>query len=102
MLAGPAAVNSPGITVVTINEAYGLMNTHGQAVDSKGRIHAVVWHCTDETLKAVGSKPGEVRFGPDAARRYFHYWRKTDGTWQQTQLAYLQMDTSLVMSGNTP
>ncbi len=81
-LAGPAAVNSPGITVVTITEAYGLMNTHGQAVDSKACIHTVIWHCNDESLKAAGSKPGKVRFGLPAARRYFHYFRKADGTWQ--------------------
>lgn len=81
-LKGPITLNSPGIKVVTITEAYGLGNTHGQAVDSAGRIHAVVRHCNDESLKAAGSKPGEVRFGPTAARRYYHYFRKTDGEWE--------------------
>lgn len=81
-LNGPAALNSPGITVVAINEAYGLGNDFGQAVDSAGRIHAVVRHCDDESLKAAGRKPGEVRFGPTAARRYYHYYRKADGTWE--------------------
>jgi hypothetical protein len=81
-LTGPAAVSSPGITVMTIDEAYGLMNTHGQAVDSKGRIHAILRHCDDESLKAAASKPGAVRFGPPAAQRYYHYYRKTDGTWE--------------------
>jgi len=78
----PAAVDSPGITVVKINEAYGLMNTHGQAVDSRGRIHAVMQHCDDESLKAAGSKPNAVRFGPSAARRYYHYFRELDGSWE--------------------
>ena len=85
-LRGPAALDSPGIKVVNINEAYGLMNTHGQAVDSKGLIHTVVRHCNDESLQAVGSKPGKVRFGPLAARRYFHYFRNEDGTWEMRVL----------------
>ena len=85
-LSGPARVDSPGITVVNIDRKYGLMNTHGQAVDSQGRIHTVMWHCSDESLEAVGVKPGEVRFGPTEARRYFHYWRMADGTWHEREL----------------
>ena len=81
-LKGPASLDSPGISVVTINEVYGLMNTHGQAVDSNGRIHTVVRHCNDESLQAAGSKPGKVRFGTPAAQRYFHYFRSKDGTWE--------------------
>ena len=42
-----------GVKVVDIPRTYGLMNTHGQAVDSKGRIHTVVWHCTDISIKAA-------------------------------------------------
>ncbi len=80
-LTEPAHVNSPGLTVASIGRDYGLMNTHGQAVDSKGRVHVVMWHCTDESLAAAGSKPGEQRWGPPEARRYHHYWRQTDGTW---------------------
>ena len=85
-LQGPASLDSPGITVVTINEAYGLMNTHGQAVDSNGRIHTVVRHCNDKSLQAAGSKPGKVRFGPADARRYFHYFRSEDGAWETRAL----------------
>ena len=81
-LNGPAALDSPGITVVTINEAYGLLNTHGQAVDSTGQIHTVMQHCDDKSLKAAGSKPGAVRFGPSKAQRYYHYFRTADGTWE--------------------
>lgn len=82
----PAQLDSPGITVVPIPEALGLMNTHGQAVDSKGRIHAVVWHCTEESLKAAGSAPGQERWGPPTARRYHHYWRDGHGVWQHQEL----------------
>ena len=86
ILKGPPHLKSLGITVVDIGSAYGLMNTHGQAVDSRGRIHAVMWHCTDKTLKAAGSKPGETRWGPQDARRYHHYWRDGKGQWQHRQL----------------
>jgi hypothetical protein len=81
-LTKPAAVDTPGITVVKIPEEYGLMNTHGQAVDSKGRIHTVMLHCDDASLGAANSKPGESRFGPTAARRYFHYFWNTNGKWE--------------------
>jgi hypothetical protein len=88
-LKGPPYVNSPGITVVKIGRDYGLMNTHGQAVDSQGRIHTVMWHCSDESLKAAGSKPGEHRWGPPEARRYHHYWRDRKGTWHHRELPWI-------------
>jgi hypothetical protein len=86
LLAEPAGVNLPGITVVEISRLHGLMNTHGQAVDSKGRVHVVMWHCTDRTLLAAGSRPGEHRWGPPDARRYHHYWRDGDGQWHHREL----------------
>jgi len=85
-LTEPPRVDSPGITAVAIGEQLGLMNTHGQAVDSKGRIHVIVWHCTQESLDAVGSAPGEQRWGPPEARRYHHYWRNVQGEWQHREL----------------
>ena len=70
VLRAPPHVNSPNITVVNISRGYGLMNSHGQAVDSQGRIHLVMWHCTDKTLQRAGSKPtGGYGFGPPNARR---------------------------------
>jgi hypothetical protein len=86
LLDGPPRVDSPGITVVEISRDHGLMNTHGQAVDSKGRIHVVMWHCSDQSLAAAGSRPGEYRWGPPDARRYHHYWRDDSGTWQHIEL----------------
>jgi hypothetical protein len=88
-LTKPANVNSPGITVAKISRLHGLMNTHGQAIDSQGRVHVVMWHCTDETLAAAGSAPGEQRWGPPEARRYHHYWRDRAGQWHHTQLPWL-------------
>ena len=79
-------VNSSGIIAVNLERRYGLMNTHGQTVDSKGRIHVVLYHCSDESLKAVGSKPGEQIWGPENARRYIHYWRDKNAKWHSRQL----------------
>jgi hypothetical protein len=62
------------------------MNTHGQAVDSRGRVHVVMWHCTAESIKAAGARPGQHRWGPPAARRYHHYWRDEKGAWQHREL----------------
>jgi hypothetical protein len=89
---GPPGVKSPGITVVDIPRTLGLMNTHGQAVDSRGRIHAVMWHCTEETLQAEGSKPGEHRWGVEKAQRYHHYWRDKKGSWQHRELPWVSGD----------
>jgi hypothetical protein len=88
-LSEPPHVNSPGIKAVNIERTYGLMNTHGQDVDSEGRIHVVMWHCSDESLKAAGSKPGEERWGPLSARRYHHYRRNSDGTCRHTELPWV-------------
>ncbi|MHC4356311.1 MAG: BNR repeat-containing protein, partial [Planctomycetota bacterium] len=88
VLPEPAGVNSSGITVAKISRLHGLMNTHGQAVDSRGRVHVVMWHCTDATLRAAGSKPGEHRWGPPEARRYHHYWRDADGQWHHRELPW--------------
>ena len=60
----PAAVDTPGIRVVPIDEGYGLFNSHGQAVDSQERLHVVLRHCDDESLKAAGSLPGESALWP--------------------------------------
>jgi len=86
VLSEPPRLTSQGITVVPIGREYGLMNTHGQTVDSKGRVHVVLWHCTDDTLRAAGSRPGEQRWGPLEARRYHHYWRDQEGAWQHREL----------------
>lgn len=79
------SLDSPGITVVPIGREHYLMNTHGQAVDSQGRIHTVVWHATDASLAQAQDKQ-QGQFGPADARRYHHYWRGDDGAWHHTEL----------------
>ena len=53
-----------------------------------------MWHCSDQTLKAAGSKPGQQRWGPPQARRYHHYWRSRNGRWHHRELQWV--------SGNRP
>ena len=89
VLTEPPHVNSSDIIAAEIPRTYGLMNTHGQDVDSEGRVHVVMWHCSDESLEAAGSKPGEERWGPFEARRYHHYWRNADGSWNHTELPWV-------------
>ena len=90
LLAGPPHVESPGIKVVDVSRAHSLTNTQSQAVDSQGRIHTVMWHTTDETLKAAKMKLEHYQecWGLPDARRYHHYWRDDNGTWQHRQLPW--------------
>lgn len=81
-------VNSSGIVVQSIPRVLGLMNTHGQTIDSKGRVHAIMYHCTEKTIKEAGSTPGEFRWGPTEAKRYHHYWRNTNGKWNHAELDF--------------
>ncbi|MCB0687334.1 MAG: BNR repeat-containing protein [Saprospiraceae bacterium] len=85
----PCDVNTQGSVVVAIGRDYGLMNTHGQTIDYQGRVHVVMWHCTDASLEAAGSVAGEERWGPPLARRYHHYWRDLQGEWQHTELPFI-------------
>jgi hypothetical protein len=86
---GLACIDTPGITVAKISSAHGLPSMHGQAIDSRGGMHTVMLHCTDESLAAVGSRPGAHRWGLATARRYHHYWRDSAGKWQHTELPWV-------------
>lgn len=87
-------LHSPGITVQNISRLLGLQNDHGQAIDSKDRIHVVMPHCTEESIKKAGYELGEKKWGPSEAQHYHHYWRDTDGEWHHYELP--------VVPGNRP
>lgn len=87
-LDGPPRIDSPGVTAVTVPGALGLMNNQAQAVDSKGRIHVVMWHATEESLAAVPGAPRKTPWGPVDARRYHHYFRTEDGRWEHRTLPW--------------
>lgn len=75
-------VASPDVTVVTLDRYYGLMNQQAQAIDSEGRVHIVMFHCTPETYNGYSYST----WGPEGARRYYHYWRDSDGVWTRNEL----------------
>lgn len=75
-------LDSPDVTVVTLDRYFGLMNQQAQAVDPQGRIHAVMFHCTPETYAGYSYST----WGPQGARRYFHYWRDSQGVWHRSEL----------------
>ena len=75
-------LDSQGTTVVELNSCYGMMNQSAQAIDPMGRIHTVMWHCTDESYEGYSYS----RWGPEGARRYLHYWRDAQGNWHCNEL----------------
>lgn len=81
-------VNSPGIVVQKIPRVLGLMNDHGQVIDSKGQVHVIMYHCTEKSLKDAKSYPGQFRWGPQEAKRYHHYWGDKFGVWHHTELNF--------------
>jgi rhamnogalacturonyl hydrolase YesR len=85
-ITGPASLDTPGITVEKISRRHGLMNNQAQAVDSKKRIHVVMWSSSVETpLNAAG----DARWGAAADRRYHHYWREGPGNWHDDVLPWV-------------
>lgn len=79
------SLDSPGLIVVPIEQKLGMMNTQAQAVDSRGQVHVVMWHSTDETLRQA-RLPAKSPWGPPDARRYHHYHREPDGKWHHVEL----------------
>jgi hypothetical protein len=67
---------------VAIDRHLCVMNTQGQAVDSKGDLHVLMWHSDAEGMKAARPGTFDTDWGPRLTRRYYHYWRSAaDGTW---------------------
>jgi hypothetical protein len=85
-IGGPARIDTPGITGVSIPRGLGLINSNAQTVDDQGRVHVVLRHCTLQSLADAGYEPGEVAYGPTAARRLHHYWRDLNNVWHHTEL----------------
>jgi hypothetical protein len=78
-------LDSPGVTMWTLDRAYQTMNQQAQAIDSNGHVHTVMFHCTSP----VGTIWGTV-----GDRRYYHYWRDAAGTWHENQLYFNTSDVS--------
>jgi hypothetical protein len=84
-------LSSPGVKVVDIGRYYGLMNQQTQAVDPQGRIHTVMWQCSDESYayaKSLGYTSTGT-WGHAVARRFNHYWRDTNGLWHHYEMPWV-------------
>jgi hypothetical protein len=75
---GPASIDAPFLTVEHITLRQGLMNNQAQAIDSKNRLHVVMWFSSITTSPTA--KGGEL-LGPPADRRFHHFWREAPGVW---------------------
>ena len=76
---------SPGLAVVPTTAYESLMNTQGQAVDSAGRVHLLMYHL--DSNKKTPMPPGRPWQLINSS--YFHHWRDTDGTWHTAALPVL-------------
>jgi rhamnogalacturonyl hydrolase YesR len=83
---GPAAVDTPGLVVEKISRLQGLMNSQAQAIDSKNRMHVIMW----DAAKVTGtSGTGDGVWGNPEDRRYHHYWREGAGQWHDDVLPWV-------------
>ncbi len=75
----PIDINSPGIVVRKTKYLWGQMNTTTQYNDHRGRVHVVNWqNPSDAPGKSLDMNTW----------RYFHYWRGSDGKWNEYQLPF--------------
>ncbi len=83
---GPARIDTPFLTVEHITLRQGLMNNQAQAVDSKNRVHVVMWFSSTTTIPTA--KDGEL-LGPPADRRFHHFWREAPGVWHDDVIPWV-------------
>lgn len=83
-LGSTISIDSPGIIVQSLDLRQGLANQQGQAVDSEGGVHALMYHRLQDSESQW--QPGEGNFfRGDSA--YFHYYRDPlTGEWSQAAL----------------
>jgi hypothetical protein len=83
---GPASIDTPGLVVGKISRRRGMMNNQAQAIDSRNRIHIVMWSCSVEIPTDAADA---AVWGPPASRRYHHYWREAAGKWHDDLLPWI-------------
>ncbi len=76
---GAISVDTPGMTVLPLRYAWGMMNTTTQFIDAKRRVHVVVWRNPDDAPSATLDKN---------RWKYHHYWRDVDGSWREQVLPF--------------
>ena len=86
LIKGLASIDTPGLIVEKISRRQGLMNSQAQAIDSKNRIHVVMWSSSVETPPTAKD---DAIWGAPADRRYHHYWREAAGKWHDDVLPWV-------------
>ena len=76
----PIRVDTPGIAVWKVDPGNGLINSCGQAIDGKGRMHIVV------RQGMSGFENPRLRKKTRNHLCYVHYWRDLSGTWHQAPI----------------
>jgi hypothetical protein len=79
----PLRIEDAGLVVKQINGRQSLYNQTTQSVDITGRVHTIAVHRRPEAAYAWQS--GDDAWEPTDSG-YFHYFRDTDGTWEQRPL----------------
>ena len=73
------SINSDGICAIPLGRNSSLMNSQGQAVDSEGNLHCVMWHIRDEVDNSADG------WFPQYSS-YFHYFKDSSGKWHRTEI----------------
>lgn len=102
-------IDLPGLLVVPKHQWSSMINGQGQAVDSTGRVHVLMYHL-DPAKTDVSVQGGRVWRTDDSS--YFHYWRADDGTWRsgkidarvgnRPKIAFDQNDNAYAVFSNGP
>ncbi|WP_157987891.1 BNR repeat-containing protein [Jiangella endophytica] len=87
----PLWLGSPGVTVRPIAYGWGMMNQLTQTVDTRGRLHVVLWQQPPDA-----SAPSADM----STWRYVHHWRDEHGGWHQRQLPCFGRKPSVVADGD--
>lgn len=80
--------SSSGVNAVTLDSYYGIMNQQAEAIDPQGRVHIVMFHCSDESYLLYPRDSVNI-WQKVGARRYFHYWRDSHGVWRRNELPFV-------------
>ncbi|MEX0776098.1 MAG: BNR repeat-containing protein [Phycisphaeraceae bacterium] len=83
----PMRATSPKITVRDLPYHWGMMNQLTQTVDSRGRVHAIMWQHPPDAPAASNNK---------SDWRYFHHWRDEKGQWHTRQLPCFGRKPSII------
>ena len=73
-------LNTPGLTVVPLDESQSLMNQQTQAVTSDDKFHTMMWH------RDTAKSPASATVYAPTESSYFDYWRDGSGNWHRNKL----------------